>query len=365
MNIQFPGLWGLELEIRNWAFKVFGLKIYWYGIIIALAFLVAVLLAVRSSRKYDIEPDSILDLVLFAAPAAIICARLYYVIFSWNQYKDNLVGIFDTRNGGLAIYGGVIGAIVVAWLYTKKKKMSFLHVMDFAAPYIVLGQGIGRWGNFINQEAFGTMTNLPWRMNGTIPNEYLTNLQYGLDLSKWGVHPTFLYESLWDIAIFLFLIFYRRKKKFEGEVLYLYLIMYGAGRFFIEGLRTDSLMLGSFRVSQLLSLLLVLMFTSLLIYMRVKKAKEADEEPVDLGQSRYGSLLMKMKEEEETEETKISEESEISEETKISEELPVETEPETGKNPAKTEKADAEEIALGATGETAVGKTEGVVEEEK
>lgn len=304
MNVQFPGLWGLEFELRRWAFEVFGVKIYWYGIIIALAFLVAVLLAVRSSRKYDIEPDSILDLVLFAAPAAIIFARLYYVIFSWDQYKDNLLEIFNTRNGGLAIYGGVIGALLVAWLYAKKKKISFLHLTDFTVPYLVLGQGIGRWGNFVNQEAFGSKTSLPWRMNGEYPNSYLNSLQENLDLTKWGVHPTFLYESLWNIAVFLLLILHRKRRKVEGEVLFLYLVLYGVGRFFIEGLRTDSLMLGSFRVSQLLSILLVLVFASLFIYRRVKKAKEADEEPVDPGQSQYGALLMKMKGEEQAEEAK-------------------------------------------------------------
>ncbi len=296
-----PGLWGLEFELRTWAFEIFGIRIFWYGIIIALAFLVAVVLAVQSCRKYDIEPDNILDLVLIAAPAAIICARLYYVIFSWDQFKDNLLEIFMTRNGGLAIYGGVFGAILVAWIYAKKKKMRFFHLMDFTVPYLVLGQGIGRWGNFINQEAFGTKTSLPWRMNGDSANAYLNSLQENLDLSKWGVHPTFLYESLWDIAVFLFLIFYRKKKKIEGEVLFLYFVLYGTGRFFIEGLRTDSLMLGSLRVSQLLSLLLVLLFTALFIYRRVKKAKEAEEEPVDPGQSEYGALLTKMKEDERTE----------------------------------------------------------------
>lgn len=304
MNVQFPGLWGLEFELRRWAFEVFGVKIYWYGIIIALAFLVAVLLAVRSSRKFDIEPDNILDLVLLAAPAAIIFARLYYVIFSWDQYKDNLLEIFNTRNGGLAIYGGVIGALLAAWLYAKKKKISFLHLTDFTVPYLVLGQGIGRWGNFVNQEAFGSKTSLPWRMNGEYPNAYLNSLQENLDLTKWGVHPTFLYESLWNIAVFLLLILHRKRKKAEGEVLFLYLVLYGIGRFFIEGLRTDSLMLGSLRVSQLLSILLVLVFALLFIYRRVKKAKEADEEPVDPGQSQYGALLMKMKGEEQAEEAK-------------------------------------------------------------
>jgi len=303
MDVRFPGLLGLEFELRRWAFQVFGIKIYWYGIIIALAFLIAVLLAVKSSKKYDIVPDNILDLVLFAAPAAIICARLFYVIFSWDQFRDNPVEIFMTRNGGLAIYGGIIGAVLVAWLYARKKKIPFMHLIDFAIPYLALGQGIGRWGNFVNQEAFGTMTALPWRMNGTVFNDYLIGKQPGIDLAKWGVHPTFLYESLLDIAIFAFLAVCRKKKKFEGEVLYLYFILYGVGRFFIEGLRTDSLMMGNIRVSQFLSALLVLVFSALYISSRARKARESDEETVVSGQSEYGSLLLKMKEEEQTEES--------------------------------------------------------------
>ncbi len=295
--VNFPGL-GLDFEFKRYAFIVFGIEIYWYGIIIALAFLTAVLLAVRSCRKHDLTPDNILDLVLFAAPVAIIFARLFYVVFSWDQYKNDLIGVFRIRDGGLAIYGGVIGALLVAWLYTRRKKMSFLHLVDFGVPYLVLGQGIGRWGNFVNQEAFGTVTDLPWRMNGNIADRFVTSALPGADLVQWGVHPTFLYESVWDIAVFLFLIFYRKRKKVEGEVLFLYLILYGAGRAFIEGLRTDSLWLGSFRISQLLSVILFVLALALFIYRRLKIKKKEDEEPVTLGQSKYGALLMKMKEEE-------------------------------------------------------------------
>lgn len=297
MNVSFPGL-GLEFELRRWAFAIFGLPIYWYGIFIALAFLAAVVLALKSCRKFGLEPDNILDLVLFAAPVAIIGARLFYVVFNWDQYNDNLLDIVKLRDGGLAIYGGVIGALLVAWLYARRKKISFLHLMDFGVPYLVLGQGIGRWGNFVNQEAFGTMTALPWRMNGKVPDQYLTGQNPSIDLSLWGVHPTFLYESLLDIAIFLFLIFYRKKKKLDGEVMSLYFILYGIGRFVIEGLRTDSLYLGSFRISQLLSAVFVVIFIILFSVRRVRRKKAIDEQPVELGQSQYGALLMKMKEEE-------------------------------------------------------------------
>jgi phosphatidylglycerol:prolipoprotein diacylglycerol transferase len=297
MKVSFPGL-NIAFEMSREAFSVFGLPIYWYGIIIAFAFLAAVLLGLRSCKKFGIEPDNILDLVLFAAPAAIIGARLYFVIFSWDQYKDNLIDIVKIRDGGLAIYGGVISAILVAWLYARKKKISPLNLVDFGVPYLVLGQAIGRWGNFVNQEAFGAPTKLPWRMNGTIADSYLSNLPETLDLTKWGVHPAFLYESLWDLALFFFLIWFRRKKKLEGEVLFLYLIGYGVGRFMIESLRTDSLYLGSFRVSQLLSALLVVVFVLLFILRRIGTRRKEDEEPVELGHSQYGSLLMKLKEEE-------------------------------------------------------------------
>lgn len=318
MSVSFPGL-GLHLEMDNVAFEVFGISVYWYGIIIALAFLTAVLLGLKSCKKFNLEPDNILDLVIFAAPAALIGARLYYVIFSWDQYRDNLIDILKIRDGGLAIYGGVIPAILVALLYARKKKIPPLHLVDFGVPYLLWGQAIGRWGNFANQEAFGTPTTLPWRMNGSRIDYYLNSLPEGLDLSKWGVHPTFLYESLLDFAVFFFLIYYRKKKKFDGEVLCLYLIMYGAGRFLIEGLRTDSLYLGSFRVSQLLSALLVIV-AALLLFIGRKKRSEADEqESVELGQSQYGALLMKMKEEEAAEAAKAAEAEEMAEPTEATE----------------------------------------------
>lgn len=297
--VQFPGLGGLELSVNRVAFKIIGMPIYWYGIIIATGFLLAVLLGMRNSKKVGIEPDNILDLVLFAAPAAIIGARLFYVIFSWQLFKDNLIDVFNTRKGGLAIYGGVLAAFLVAYIFSKKKKIRVLNLLDFGVPYLVMAQGIGRWGNFFNQEAFGTATTLPWRMNSETVNATLSSLQQGIDLTKWGAHPTFLYESLMDFAIFAFLIWFSKRKKLEGEVFFMYMILYGAGRFFIEGLRTDSLMLGSFRISQLLAVLFFLTFTVICVYRRTKLNKTEEEEPVEAGQSQYGSVLMKLKEEQE------------------------------------------------------------------
>jgi len=349
MKVGFPGL-NLEFEMSRVAFNVFGLPIYWYGIIIAFGFLAAVLLALRSCRKFGLEPDNILDLVLFAAPAAIVGARLYYVIFSWDMYKDNLIDIFKIRDGGLAIYGGVIAAILVAWIYAKKKKISALNLMDFGVPYLVLGQAIGRWGNFVNQEAFGVPTTLPWRMNGTVADSYIKSLTETLDLSKWGVHPTFLYESLWDFALFFFLIWFRKKKKLDGEVLSFYLIGYGIGRFMIEGLRTDSLPLGNQRVSQLLSALLVVVFVMLFILRRAGIKRKEDEKPAELGQSQYGSLLMKLKEEEEAAESSedgaATQESEETGETEGEEKTEV-----TEKNPDGADTADANPADINNTEE--------------
>lgn len=298
--VEFPGLWGLKLNIDRVAFTVFGMPIYWYGIIIAVGFLSAVLLGVKNSKRFGIDPDNIIDAVLFATPAAIIGARLYYVILNWGDYSGNILEVFNTRNGGLAIYGGIIGAMIVGWIFAKKRKIGVMIFMDFCAPYIALGQAIGRWGNFFNQEAFGTNTKLPWGMTSPDIKAYLFDKMEALKASgitvnpDLPVHPTFLYESLWNIAIFAFLIWYRTKSKVQGEVFYLYLILYGIGRFFIEGLRTDSLMIGTLRASQLLSAILVIVFGTLLFIKRRKATEKLDEE-IPAGAGSYGSVIEKLR----------------------------------------------------------------------
>jgi len=284
--IEFPGLWGLRINIGRVAFTVFNIPIYWYGIIIAFGFLLAVLLGMKDSRKFGLDPDTIIDLVLFAAPVAIITARLYYVIFSWEMFKDNLIDIFNTRKGGLAIYGAVIGAVIVAYIFAKKRKISVLNLFDFGSAYLALAQGIGRWGNFVNQEAYGTPTTLPWGMTGS-------------DIGNTPVHPTFLYESIWDIALFFFLLWFRKRKKLNGEVFFLYMILYGAGRFWIEGLRTDSLMLGNLRISQVLAFIFVVAFTIVFV-MRRRKAALVSTDNIEVGGSEYGAVLERLKEEEES-----------------------------------------------------------------
>ena len=282
-TVGFPGLWGLKLNIDRVAFGVFGINIYWYGIIIAVGFMLVVLMGLRDSRKFGLEPDNIIDLVLFATPVAIVASRLFYVAFSWGNFKDNLLEIFNTRNGGLAIYGAIIGALLVAYIFAKKKKMDAFNLFDFAAPYLPLAQAIGRWGNFVNQEAYGTHTDLPWGMTGS-------------SIVNGPVHPTFLYESLWNIGVFFVLIWYRKNKKLNGEVFFLYMILYGIGRAWIEGLRIDSLMVGSLRISQLLAVLFAVFF-GVVFYLRRKKHDKAAFAEMEIGTSKYGEILKKLEEE--------------------------------------------------------------------
>ena len=281
--IEFPNILpnkGLRFEIDSTAFKLGDFEVKWYGIILCLAIVACLVLGLLLCRKYDIKQDDVLDYVLFALPGAIVGARLYYVIFNFSLYKGNLISVFDVRSGGLAIYGGIIGAVIAIICVAKYKKHSFMHIMDFGIVFIPLGQAIGRWGNFFNQEAYGSVTNLPWGMNGSrIEQEMVAAGEKAGSL----VHPTFLYESLWCFALFAFLLFYsRRFKKSNGECLSLYMILYGLERALVEGLRTDSLYIGStnIRVSQLLSVILILLGLTLFIdcRRRVKNNEVVDTE---------------------------------------------------------------------------------------
>lgn len=237
--IAFPGL-GLELNINRVAFTVFGRPFYWYGIIIALGFLLGVLYISKNAKRYNMTQDNVFDCVLICVPLGIVCARLYYVIFEWQNYKDNIIDIVKIWNGGIAIYGGVIGAGLGLIIYGKWKKCNILDMCDLAAPGLIIGQCIGRWGNFVNAEAYGSATQLPWRMV--------------LDGAE-GVHPTFFYESAWNFIGFLLLWQWAKRRRFSGEIFLGYIAWYGFGRMFIEGLRIDSLYLFStgLRVSQLLA----------------------------------------------------------------------------------------------------------------
>jgi phosphatidylglycerol---prolipoprotein diacylglyceryl transferase len=277
-RVEFPGLGGLVIPINRVAFSVFGFSVYWYGLIISFAFLLGTVLGIRHCNKYQIKKDDFLDLLMVAIPTAIVFARLYYVVFAWEDFRGNLLSIFNLRTGGLAIYGGVIGAVLGALIFTKVKKIKTLQMFDFAVVYLPLGQAIGRWGNFVNQEAFGVNTTLPWGMRSETTIMELTRLQrMGVSISSWDinpllpVHPTFLYEFLWNSVVFVSLLLLRSKKKFEGEVFYMYMALYGLGRFLIEGLRTDSLMLGGFRVSQILALMFFVVFVGVILKKRMSK----------------------------------------------------------------------------------------------
>ena len=262
-NISFPKL-GLEFNIDPIAlrYSFLGGGIHWYGIIIALCIVLAVLYCRAEAKRVGENPDLISDLVLYAIPVSVIFARTYYVIFSWDDYKDNLKSVFYIWEGGIAIYGAVIGAVLTAWIFFRAKKRSVLKMFDICCMGLLIGQAIGRWGNFVNCEAFGGPCSLPWGMsiNGAPP-----------------VHPTFLYESLWNAAGFVILHFLGRKKPFDGFVFFSYLTWYGAGRFFIEGMRTDSLYWGNIRVSQLVALLCILCGITVLSAMFTRKRKEKEK----------------------------------------------------------------------------------------
>jgi len=277
MVVSFPGL-DIELIVSRVAFTVFGIPIYYYGLIIAIGFLAGIFFASMVAKKLGEKSDLALDLALICSVPAIICARLYYVIFRFDDYKDNILSIFDIRSGGIAIYGAVIGAVVAAYVFCRIKNINTLKVFDIGSVGLITGQAIGRWGNFFNQEAFGSNTNLPWGMTSDAVKEYLTALKLkGVNVSPdIPVHPTFLYESIWCIITLVVLIFIVYKfYKFNGQVFYAYGALYGLGRLWIEGLRTDSLMIGSVRVSQAVALVSVVVFAALYITC-IKKSKRSE-----------------------------------------------------------------------------------------
>ena len=263
MDIAFPNL-GIYLRNVPKAFTVFGFQIALYGVIIALGVLAGVLLAAHVAKLEKLDADVIWDFAIYAIVFSIIGARIYYVVFRWDAYKDNLLEVFNLRNGGLAIYGAVIAAFLTLWIYCRKKKQSFLQLADICVPGLVLGQVIGRWGNFTNREVFGDYTEsllamrLPTQMvrSGDISEKIAAHMAEGTNYIQ--VHPTFLYESLWNLALLALLLLYRKHKKFEGEQWLFYLGGYGLGRAWIEGIRTDTLFIPhtTVAVSQVLAVVL-------------------------------------------------------------------------------------------------------------
>lgn len=243
------------MNIDPIAFSVGPFTVRWYGILIASAIVIGTFLALREAKRKGLDPDLFLNLIIFCVPAAFIGARIYYVIFNWGYYSRYPAEIPAVWHGGLAIHGGLIGAIIVGYFLTKKYTINIWQALDIAAPSIILGQAIGRWGNFFNQEAYGYQVDpdrIPWAMY--IDGAYR--------------HPTFLYESLWDLAVFFFLLWLRRRKNLQqGDVILSYALLYSIGRFFVEGFRTDSLMLTStLRVAQVLSVVVIVGAAGLLYY---------------------------------------------------------------------------------------------------
>ncbi|MCL2352937.1 MAG: prolipoprotein diacylglyceryl transferase [Firmicutes bacterium] len=264
-EVVFPHL-GITIQhLSRAAFSIGGLEIYWYGITLVLGVIAGTAAACVRAKRSGQSPELYLDFLFFALIGSIVCARLYYVVFAWDEYKNNLLKVFALREGGLAIYGGVIGAFATGVIYTKVKKLNFWLFADTAIPGLIIGQAIGRWGNFFNREAFGGYTDSVFAMRylanqaGTVPKSVLDRVITAGGAEYIQVHPTFLYESVWNLAVFLLLIFFTRKRKVYGEVTLLYLIAYGFGRFFIEGMRTDQLIIGHTGVpaSQVFSVILV------------------------------------------------------------------------------------------------------------
>ena len=282
--VSFPGL-GIEVNISRVAFTLFGIEFYWYGVLIAVGALLAIWYSYRRVKDFGIDWDNAVNVVLVATISSIIGARLYYVIFAEKGEFTSFLEILDIRRGGVAFYGAVIGGFVAAAIACRYNKIKIRPFFDLAGIGFLIGQGIGRWGNFINQEAFGSNTSLPWGMTSDNISFYLITSQetlqtHGMRVDPvMPVHPTFLYESLWCLLGFILLTLHIRKRKFDGELFLMFIAWNGAGRGFIEALRTDSLYIGSIRVSQLLAIACSILAIGAILYIRLIIKKERKEDP--------------------------------------------------------------------------------------
>lgn len=260
------------------AFQLGPISIYWYGVIIATGVLLALILANREGKRLGLPKDTFTDLLMWAVPFAIIGARAYYVIFEWDAYKNNPAKIFAIWEGGIAIHGALIGAVITAIVFARLKGLSFWKLADIAAPSVLLGQAIGRWGNFMNQEAHGGPVTREF-LEGLMLPDFIINQMY---IDGTYYHPTFLYESLWSFAGVILLLLLRKVNLRRGEIFLTYAIWYSIGRLFIEGLRTDSLLVGdtSIRIAQVVSVLIIVIGTTLIIIRRMRgysKKRYADK----------------------------------------------------------------------------------------
>lgn len=269
--IAFPNL-GIQLENVGKSISIFGFEVAFYGIIIGLGILAGVMIALQEAKRTKQDQEMYLDFALYAVICSIIGARIYYVVFSWDSYKNDLLGILNLREGGLAIYGGVIAAVITLLVYSQIKKQNFWLMADTGCMGLITGQAIGRWGNFFNREAFGDYTNnllaMKLPVDAVRTSEITEKMWENVENGCIQVHPTFLYESLWNLGVLLLLLFYRKRKHFDGELLFIYLGGYGLGRVWIEGLRTDQLTIGNtgIAVSQVLAGCMVVVSACVIIY---------------------------------------------------------------------------------------------------
>lgn len=246
------------------AVSIFGMDIMWYAVMITSGMIIATAICCFRARKHGLSSDRIINFVIICIPAGIVGARLYYVVFNWSMYSGDLLSVFNTRAGGLAIHGGLIFGIGAALILCYVWKVRPLNILDLAVPSIAIAQAIGRWGNYFNSEAHGGPTDLPW----------------AITVNGQTVHPTFLYESIWCFLLFLLLIYVDNRRKFEGQTLLLYGMLYSLERFFVEALRTDSLMIGPFKQAQVLSVTVIIVcaVAYVILYRHHKKKEALDKE---------------------------------------------------------------------------------------
>lgn len=284
-DLSFVNL-GITIDHMVKSFNIGSFSVAFYGLIIAIGMMCGILMAQADGKRRGQDPEIYLDFAIYGILFAILGARIYYVIFQWGYYKENLTEIINLRKGGLAIYGGIIGGILTLYVFAKKKGLSFFSMADSVVLGLVTGQIIGRWGNFFNCEAFGGFTDGLFAMRikrsivsaSMISQELIDNLIVENGVEYIQVHPTFLYESLWNVGVLLFMLWYRKRKKFDGEMLLIYFIGYGIGRAWIEGLRTDSLLVPGtgLAVSQLLSIVLAAVSLAILFYRHRQEAKKRE-----------------------------------------------------------------------------------------
>ena len=280
-DLSFVNL-GIRIQKMINHIDIFGFRIAFYGIIIGIGILLGLQLAIQDAKRRGENPDIYVDFAIYGIVSAILGARIYYVVFSWDLYKNDLLQVFNIRGGGLAIYGAIIGSAITLYVYCKKKKQSFISMADTAVLGLLVGQILGRWGNFFNMEAFGGYTDSLFAMQikselvnpSMITKDLIDHIVYVGEIPYIQVHPTFLYESFWNLLVLCFLLWYRKKKRFNGEIFFIYIGAYGLGRAFIEGLRTDSLLIPytNIAISQVIGIVCVVA-AAVLIYIYSKKNK--------------------------------------------------------------------------------------------